>query len=266
MKNPSGRPEARFFYRNLTMVDLVRLTDIQSVISNETRKNRLGGNMRPLVIEIAGLAGAGKTTLIRDLSQRNNQIQVGVELQKIKTLPAMLSDALFFLPTYLRRYRHSRWFTWQEARSMVYLKAWHRALTQQPPKDDAVVVFDHGPIFRLALLREFGPEITRSQLFEQWWENVLNLWMNTLDIIVWLEAPFEVLLERTQRRGHWYLSRGISIQEGYEFLARYENVYEQIIARCPMNQGPTLLHFTTEQKSPDQIAEEVLSVLDSKFY
>jgi deoxyadenosine/deoxycytidine kinase len=214
-------------------------------------------------VEIVGLAGAGKTTLTRTLCQRNEKIQVGVPLDKVRTIPFLLSNTLSLLPTFLRHYRHTRWFTWSEVRSMDYLRAWHHALARQSRSNDFLVVFDHGPIFRLALLREFGPAITRSELFEQWWDNVLNKWMTTLDIVVWLEAPLPIMLERAQDRGHWYLSGDISVQEGYEFLGRYQRAYEQILAQLTINQAVTLLRFNTDEKSPNQIADEVLVALES---
>lgn len=239
------------------------LANTPGTISHVAGNNMRDGNTRPLTVEIVGLAGAGKTTLIRTLCQQNQKVQEGIRLHKMRTIPFLVSNTLFLLPTFLSHYRHTRWFTWSEVRSMNYLKAWHHALTRQSRRNDFVVVFDHGPIFRLALLREFGPEITRSQLFEQWWDSVLNEWMNTLDILVWLEAPFAILLERAQRRGHWYLSSGISVQEGYKFLRRYQRAYEQIMARLQTNRRLTFLHFDTGQKSPTQIANEVLVALAS---
>lgn len=214
---------------------------------------------RPLVAEIVGPAGAGKSTLLRTLSQRNKKVQTSVSLSKIRYISPFISNTLFLLPTFLRDYRHSRWFTWAETRSMTYLKGWHQVLNRQPTSNDSVTVLDHGPIFRLALLREFGPEITQSQRFEEWWGRMFNLWATTLDIVIWLDAPDVILKERIQIRSQWHRAKGKSEQETFEFLARYRTSYEQIIAQLTACRVQTLLRFDTGQESPEQIADKVVA-------
>lgn len=224
------------------------------------------GNTHPLIMEIVGPAGAGKTTLIRVLCEQNNQIRQGVSFPKIRRLPSFISNTVLLLPTYLRHYRHSRWFSWKELRSIVNLKLWHRILANQSSNHKPeMTVFDHGPIFRLAHLREFGPEVTKSPVFERWWNQVLSQWVNTLDVVVWLDAPNETLLERVQGRGHGYLTKEISTSEGYEFLERYRKTYEHVLAKFVMNQELTLLHFKTDWQSPEQIADEIRVALESKL-
>jgi Deoxynucleoside kinase. len=105
----------------------------------------------------------------------------------------------------------------------------------------------------------------QSPVFEQWWNNVLSQWADTLDVVVWLDAPNETLLERVQQRGHGYLTKEISTAEGYEFLERYRKIYEQVIVKFAMNKGLTLLRFKTDRKSPDQIADDIRVALDSRF-
>ena len=147
---------------------------------------------------------------------------------------------------------------------MVYLKAWHHVLERQVSNNDMVTVLDHGPIYRLALLREFGPEITKSQLYERWWDGMLKQWATIMDMVVWLDAPDVVLLERIHTRNCWHIVKRKSGQEAYEFLARYRTSYEHIITRLTANRGPTLLRFDTHQKSVDQIVDKVLAALNSQ--
>ena len=104
------------------------------------------------VVEILGLAGTGKTTLISLLSQRNHKVSAGVPLRKISNIPYYLDLAYLYLPAYLRRNRNSRQITSGEIRAMVYLEAWHHALEQQKSNGGKIHVLDHGPIYRLALL------------------------------------------------------------------------------------------------------------------
>ena len=57
---------------------------------------------------------------------------------------------------------------------MVYLKAWYRDVIrqQQAPSDDLATVLDHGPIYRLAMRGEFGPDLTKNPLYARWWDTL----------------------------------------------------------------------------------------------
>jgi len=218
----------------------------------------------PLVVEMCGPAGAGKTTLLQALHQCDEKIVTGVRLHKITYILFFASNTFFLLPTFLRHYRHGRWFTWRETRSMVYLKAWHHVLDRQVSNNDMVTVLDHGPIYRLALLRDFGPEITKSQLYERWWNSMLKQWATIMDMVIWLDAPDVVLLERIHTRSRWHIIKRKSGQEACEFLGRYRTSYEHIISALTAEGGPQVLRFDTDQKSVDQIVDKVLAALNSQ--
>jgi thymidylate kinase len=219
----------------------------------------------PTVLEIGGPAGAGKTTLFRALAGRYPSIVDGVRLSKAKCLPFAVGDVMRLLPAYLRQRGNSRWFTRREARSMAYLRAWHYALSRNAQNRDGITIFVHGPIFRLVLLREMGPEITRSEGYRVWWDEVFRKWAATLNMVVWLDAPHHVLIDRIRSRRRW---QRLSPQEkaeqtDSEFLARYRRSCEQILARATAEHDVRLLRFDTRQNTTDQIADEVLSALGS---
>ncbi|MGH9878571.1 MAG: AAA family ATPase, partial [Nitrososphaerales archaeon] len=77
-----------------------------------------------LIIELVGPAGAGKSTLSRALSRRSATIQLGsdVELRKLKYMPVFLRNILSLLPIIIRQRRLGRWLTWDEIKSLVYLR------------------------------------------------------------------------------------------------------------------------------------------------
>jgi len=216
----------------------------------------------PLVVEIIGPAGAGKTTLVRSLGQREKKIQQGISLSKTRQIPFFISNTFSMLPAYLRHYRHSRWFNWRETRSMVYLKAGLHVFGQEALNNEVVTVLDHGPIYRLATLREFGPELTTSQPYTRWWANLFRQWAATLDMIIWLDAPNAILLDRIRGRDHWHVIKEKCEREAYEFLTRYRTALERLIVRSVTDHQVALLRFDTSQKSADQIVDEVLATFD----
>jgi shikimate kinase len=219
----------------------------------------------PLIVEIVGLAGAGKTTLERALSRRdgNNLVVADLGLRKRKHIPIFVSHVPYLLPLFLRRRRSSRWFTWDEMKALVYLKAWPRVVRQQASNDGPLVLLEHGPVFKLATLNAFGPEKLQSQGFEPWWHSMFEQWALTLDIVIWLYAPDKILVERINARHKRHAVKGKSEREAYEYLMRYQKSYEQILAKLTAYGKPALLAFDTSQASIEQIVDEVLVTCQS---
>jgi len=218
------------------------------------------------VVEILGLAGTGKTTLSGLLSQRNKEVSVGVRLRKISYIPFYINLAYLFLPAYLHRIRTSRRITRGEIRAMVYLEAWHHAFERQKPNGGEIYVLDHGPIYRLALLREFGPESIRSQSFSNWWGRMLNRWAATLDMVVWLDAPDVTLLKRIHKRNRWHVVKELSDEEGLEYLTRFRKAFEQIVAMLPTGNGPTIIRLDTDREPETRTVERILAAFNLEFF
>ncbi len=218
----------------------------------------------PFVVELVGPPGSGKTTLLRVLCQRDNKILPGIRLHKATYIPFFISKVFYWLPIFLSRYSHSRWFTWGELRALTYLSGWLQALERRTAIDDAVTVLDHGPIFRLALLREFGPEMIKSGLDDKWWNRVFAQWAKTLSLVIWLDASDSALLKRIHNRNQTHRVKGKPEHDVYEFLARYRSAYRDIIGKLAAHHGPALLCFDTEKQSPEQIAGEVLAAIEAK--
>jgi deoxyadenosine/deoxycytidine kinase len=146
---------------------------------------------------------------------------------------------------------------------MAYLAGGQEAIRRRAAGDDAVTVLDHGPIFRLALLHEFGPPMTKDRHYAQWWSRMLAQWANTLSLVIWLDASDGVLLHRIQTRNRAHRIKGKSEHDICEFLVRYRSVYRDIIEKLAGLQGPTLLSFDTERQSSEQIVREVLAAFEA---
>jgi deoxyadenosine/deoxycytidine kinase len=238
------------------------------MIVTESKSEALPGNAvsagRPLVVELVGPPGAGKTTLLRALCQHDKKILPGIRLHKTTYIPLFISKVFYWLPVFLRRYSHSRWFTWSELRALTYLSGWLRLLRRRTTIDEAVTVLDHGPIFRLALLREFGPEMIKSRLYNQWWNRVFAPWAKTLSLVIWLDASDGALLKRIHNRNQTHRVKGKPEHDVYEFLARYRSAYRDIIGKLAVHHGPAVLCFDTEKQSLEQIAGEVLAAIEAR--
>jgi hypothetical protein len=226
------------------------------------RRTRTSG-ARPLVVEIMGPAAAGKTTLIRTLCTDGDEIRSGIDVASIRSAGVFTAKAASFLPVWLLRRPRGRWFTWREVKSLAFLDLWYREVERGRPSGVVATLLDHGPLYRLTALREFGPEMARSERFERWWVAAFDRWKSTVDIVVWLDAPDELLLERVERRGHWYLSADRSIEEKHEFLGRYRSALKGMLEGFAED-GPTILRFETGRTSAREVADRVLEALAAR--
>jgi hypothetical protein len=215
---------------------------------------------RPFVVEVMGPAGSGKTTLVRTLCSKSNGVRAGVGIGRVPYIRPLITTVSPLVPLWLRAYREDRWLNRKEALSMAWLEAWHRELERRTPLPETATVFDHGPVYRLALLREFGPRVTGSQRFERWWRSMRTRWLATLDLVVSLDAPNGVLLKRLESRGHWYLSADLAIDEKYAFLARFRGGFSRVLAGAE-GDGPRIVTFRSDQRSISEIADSVLAAL-----
>ncbi len=210
------------------------------------------------VVEILGPAGAGKTTLARLLSEEYPCVRVGLGVRKPLSFLRLVVGSGPLLPLWLRRYRADRWFTWRELRSIAFVESWLRAVGRTAP--GTLTVLDHGPVFRLARFLASGPSIVESERFRRWWHRYLDGWLEALDLLVLLDAPDSVLLERVSQRGHWFLAGDRPEGEKRRFLAVYRECFERTLASATVT--PRILRLRSDRATPSDLAAAVYREVD----
>jgi len=209
---------------------------------------------RSLVFELVGPAGAGKTSLLKILAQRDKGIRAGLRIPVSRYLAA----ALLLLPTFLRIHRPYKGFQWREIKRILYLTALHRLLQREASKNYRAIILDEGPVYMLSRLRVFGGEAIESHSFEKWWKGAISEWANTIDAIVWLDAEDPILADRIRARDQPYPVKDISDSSVRKFLARYRAAFNHVIAELTVGDGPKVFKFVTDRESTDQIANKIL--------
>lgn len=223
-------------------------------------------NNRPLFVELIGPAGAGKTTLLEALQQQSAGVLRAPKpsYRDGGSVPYFVRNALPLMPVFFGQRPKDRWLTWREIWWMTYLNGWHQVLGRQTAGGGLLYVLDHGPVYMLTSLLEFGPESIQGQPFREWWDGSLSQWANFLDMLIWLDAPNAVLAKRINARNSWHVIKEAPEEEMSEFLTRYRSAFEQVISLSKtQNRGLDVLHFHTGQEPPQQIAQQVLRACDT---
>lgn len=206
------------------------------------------------VVELVGLAGAGKSTLARELAVETT-IQLGLPLTRVRSATAQATALAPFAMPYLREVRGSAWFTRDEVRGLGYLRAWRKALAHAG--SSTCVVLDHGPLFRLAQLDAFGPPVASTPAFRRWWDVTLDEWADLLDVVVWLDAPEELLVSRIRSRDQRHVLRDADDQAARRFLGRYRASYDRVLDRVRQRSPASVLSLRTDVATPGALALQV---------
>ena len=215
----------------------------------------------PHIVEVVGPAAAGKTTFLLTLSNRKNNIQPILGLRSTRNVPSYVINAILLLPVLLQQYHDGTWHTWSEINAMIRLRSLRHILRRQALKKGPVII-DQGPIFTLTGLLELGSDFARSQSFERWWNSILKQWASMLDMVIWLDAPDEILVQRIRARNKWHLVKERPDQDAKEFVARNRTYCEKVFSKLTSSGGPKLLRLDADKQSPDQLVDKALIALD----
>jgi cytidylate kinase len=83
---------------------------------------------------------------------------------------------------------------------------------------------------------------------------MLEGWLSAVDVLVWLDAPDDVLWGRINERSQSHATKGRSFEEAIAFLGRYRALFAGILDRAEATGRPLVLRFDTSVTSPTEIA------------
>ena len=209
-------------------------------------------------LELVGPAGSGKSTLYRALAARSAAIAPGVPFGGVGHLRLGLRHVASLLPAWLGS--GDRFLDEKELRSLNYVVGWAEGV-EHGSAGAALAVFDHGPLFRIARLRAFGPRLVEGAAFRRWSEAAVRRWARLLGAVVWLDAPDALLAERIDVRDERHRMKGGESGETQRFLARYREVYDALLAEFVAAGGPEPIRVDTSRETPDAIAARLLAQL-----
>jgi deoxyadenosine/deoxycytidine kinase len=218
-----------------------------------------------MIIEIIGVAGAGKSTLTNALAKRikNIQIEMPPSYRKAENIPFFAHNSLAIFPIlpriFLRRRRHPIRY---HIVLTVILNGWHRLLNQKALKGESVFILDQGPIYMIAFENLFGPEMGESNSSKKYWDHAYRCWAETLEVVIWLDAALPVLVDRIRTRETRHTVKSVGDQDAYQYLETYRQAYESVVSRMNTVSGSLkVLRLDTGENSLDMTVERVIHEL-----
>jgi broad-specificity NMP kinase len=221
----------------------------------------------PLIVELVGPPGVGKTTFAEMMQKRSKKIFIGSTpyFRKIEYVPFFIKHTLLMLPTFFRIQpnKEGKWLTKYELAYMVVLRGWHHLLRRKRSKGEMILVLDEGPICILANLIVYASDSLKSQSAKFWWEHMYRHWAKVLDVAIRFDTPDKTLVQRIRLRDMWQEVKVLPNRDAFNYLDRVRDAQGVVLTALTSNsRGPKVLNFNTWQKSPEQIYVEVAKIFD----
>jgi shikimate kinase len=211
----------------------------------------------PLVVELVGAWGAGKSSLVRSLSRRDGSVRAAPPVWSLPT-PLLAIGGLHVIATFVRLLRSGRAIPWKTGRQLIRLRALYHHLDLLRRKRGRIVVVEDGPALILSWLRDAAARPGEDADMAPWWRSVVKRWAKTVDIVVFLDAPDRVLARRVLARTQENPFKDKPEPELTEVLERSREAYVRVLADLPAHEGPRVLTFRTDRQSIAEITDDLL--------
>ena len=151
--------------------------------------------------------------------------------------------------------------TWTELKLLIYVMEWSRRLDRRTEYGTGLTLIDQGPVYALARLGQADPPLAGTQPYGTWWMSTMDMWTTSLDAVIWLDAPNEVLWQRVNTRTQSHAIKNQSAASGMSFIERYRQAYETVFRSMEREGGPTVLRYDTSRQTPEEIASDAFHQL-----
>lgn len=215
----------------------------------------------PILVEILGVAGSGKSTLSSMLMSEDAIARAPfISARNPRHLILLASTLPRLAPLLAANFRNTPRLTWADYKLLVYTTSWRRVLRSRGTSSTAVLVLDQGPLYALVRLRAKDLGIIDRPSFQRWWSAMLSNWVRDLSLVVWLDAPDETLLRRINARPQAHSVKSYEPADAVGFLQRYRLLFMGVIDEVE-HAGGAVLRFDTNRSRAEEIAGRVAEMI-----
>jgi deoxyadenosine/deoxycytidine kinase len=223
-------------------------------------------HFKPLVIEIVGPAGAGKTSITNVLVEKTPGINLHQPPcdRNLRELPLFLHEGIKLMPVLaeLKRLRAGRQITRSEFARMCILNGWSQMPNFSSNGKASVALLDEGPIFLMTELLYFGPDSFRSEYMQAWWQATYRKWAKCLDLVIFLDADNDELVRRIRARSKWHSIKTRTDANAFHYLDFYRSTQQQILEGIKSQpEAPEALSFDTTTTPPEIVIQQIMKKL-----
>lgn len=216
---------------------------------------------RPLVAELLGPAGVGKSTLLRLLGEHDARIHVGRNLWGLPR-GRLLVNSVRLLSSSLAGSSPRDLPPWGSLAQAARVDTLHQLMVRPTPAPAGhITLLDEGPVFALTWFLVFQHDSVRRGYLARWWHEAIERWAHILDVVVFLDAPDAVLAERIRTREKPHMVKECTEHEIARFLAAFRTAFDEVLARLTARDGVRLLTIETERRS----LQELTGMLSTAF-
>lgn len=218
------------------------------------------------IIETVGPPGSGKTTLAHALQACGGRFEVTIfpYFRQPEYAPFFARSLAKLSPTLatLWRNKNGSWLSGKDLALMAILTGWDAHLERLADRGDKIILLEEGAICLLAKLYGFGAAILKEGCAAEWWETAYRRWAETLDLVIALDIPSRMALERirSRSRDQQYEFVGMPDADACSYLDAIQRAQAHVLQAVEAAPGsPKILHFDALEKSPQQIANEIMA-------
>lgn len=212
-----------------------------------------------MVVELVGPAGAGKTTLARQIGSAHRDARTDVSLWGLPR-PRLAAGALRVLPTVLASAVGAHPLSWDEIAQMTRLEAL-RNVVARAARCHSLVILDEGPVFALSWLDLFFARSPHHRAYSAWRRRTLSDWAALLDMVVLLDATDPSLARRIRARAKPHPVKDLSDAEIYSFTAGFRRAFERVVSDLVDTGHLAVASLDTDRDPAERHATTLLATL-----